>query len=118
MGRGGSSPTGRPLARLGRVRLRTRGPTLSASPSTSKKWSLVRRRISGDFHGPNPGPAPGPNALLMRVNRINAPHTQLFRFREADRFLYAWVMFGRDPSTGVRTKAEAVLSTLEVDQPE
>lgn len=25
---------------------------------------------------------------------------QLFRFREADRFLYAWVMFGRDLSTG------------------
>jgi hypothetical protein len=35
------------------------------------------------------------------------PRAQLFRFREADRFLYAWVMFGRDLSTGVRTKAEA-----------
>ena len=46
------------------------------------------------------------------------PRAQLFRFREADRFLYAWVMFGRDLSTGVRTKAEAVLSTLEVDPPE
>jgi hypothetical protein len=43
------------------------------------------------------------------------PRAQLFRFREADRFLYAWVMFGRDPSTGLRTKAEAVLSTLEVN---
>jgi len=36
---------------------------------------LVRRRISGAFHGPNPGSAPGSNALLTRVNRINAPHT-------------------------------------------
>jgi hypothetical protein len=27
--------------------------------------------------------------------------------QEPDRFLYAWVMFGRDLSTGVRTKAEA-----------
>ena len=36
----------------------------------------------------------------------------------ANRFLYAWVMFGRDLSTGLRTKAEAVLSTLEVDPPE
>jgi hypothetical protein len=43
------------------------------------------------------------------------PRAQLFRFREADRLLYAWMMFGRDLSTGVRTKAEAVLSTLEVD---
>jgi hypothetical protein len=46
------------------------------------------------------------------------PRAQLFRFREADRFLYAWVMFGQDLSTGVRTKAEAVLSTLEVGPPE
>ena len=46
------------------------------------------------------------------------PRAQLFRFREADRFLYAWVMFGQDLSTAVRTKAEAVLSTLEVDSPE
>jgi len=38
------------------------------------------------------------------------PRAQLFRFREADRFLYAWMMFGRDLSTGVRTRAEAVLS--------
>jgi hypothetical protein len=43
------------------------------------------------------------------------PKAQLFRFREAGRFLYAWVMFGRDLPTGVRTKAEAVLSTLDVD---
>jgi hypothetical protein len=27
------------------------------------------------FHGPNPGSAPGPNALLTRVNRIDAPLT-------------------------------------------
>lgn len=46
------------------------------------------------------------------------PRAQLFRFREANRFLYAWVMFGRDLSTGLRTKAEAVLSTLEVNPPE
>lgn len=46
------------------------------------------------------------------------PKAQLFRFGEAGRFLYAWVMFGRDLPTGVRTKAEAVLSTLEVDRPE
>jgi hypothetical protein len=45
------------------------------------------------------------------------PRAQLFRFREANRFLYAWVMFGRDLSTGLRTKAEAVLSTLEVNPP-
>jgi hypothetical protein len=46
------------------------------------------------------------------------PRAQLFRFREGDRFLYAWVMFGRDFSTGVGTKTEAVLSTLEVDPPD
>jgi hypothetical protein len=46
------------------------------------------------------------------------PRAQLFRFREANRFLYAWVMFGRDLSTELRTKTEAVLSTLEVDPPE
>jgi hypothetical protein len=46
------------------------------------------------------------------------PRAQLFRFREANRFLYAWVMFGRDLSIGLRTKAETVLSTLEVDPPE
>jgi hypothetical protein len=34
----------------------------------------VRRRISGAVHRANPGSAPGPNALLTRVNRINAPH--------------------------------------------
>ena len=45
------------------------------------------------------------------------PRAQLFRFLEADRFLYAWVMFGRDPSTKLRTKTEAVLSTLEVQPP-
>ena len=45
------------------------------------------------------------------------PRAQLFRFLEADRFLYAWVMFGRDLSTGLRTKTEAVLSTLEVQPP-
>ena len=43
------------------------------------------------------------------------PRAELIRFRDADRFMYAWVMFGRDLSTRVRTKAEAVLSTLEVD---
>jgi hypothetical protein len=42
---------------------------------------------------------------------------QLFRFRDADRFLYAWVMFGRDLPPGLRTKAEAVLSSLEVSRP-
>jgi len=46
------------------------------------------------------------------------PRARLFRFLEADRFLYAWVMFGRDPSTGLRTKTGAVLSSLEVDPPE
>lgn len=46
------------------------------------------------------------------------PRAQLFRFQEADRFLYAWVMFGRNPSTGLRTKTEAVLSGLEVNPPE
>jgi hypothetical protein len=46
------------------------------------------------------------------------PRAQVFRFREANRFLYAWVMFGPDLSTGLRTKAEAVLSTLEVSPPE
>jgi hypothetical protein len=43
------------------------------------------------------------------------PRAQLFRFREANRFLYAWVMFGRDLPPGLRTKAEAVLSSLEVN---
>jgi hypothetical protein len=46
------------------------------------------------------------------------PKAQLFHFGEADRFLYAWAMFGRDLPTGVRTKAEAVLSTVRVNQPE
>ena len=54
--------------------MRTRGPTPSASRSTSKGCRLVRRRISGAFHGPNPGSAQVQNALLTRVNRINAPH--------------------------------------------
>jgi hypothetical protein len=45
------------------------------------------------------------------------PRAQLFRFLEADRFLYAWVMFGRDLSSGLRTKTEAVLSTLEINPP-
>jgi hypothetical protein len=43
------------------------------------------------------------------------PRAQLFRFREADRYLYVWVMFGRDLSTGLRAKTEAALSTLEVN---
>jgi hypothetical protein len=46
------------------------------------------------------------------------PRAQLFRFSEANRFLYAWVMFGPDLSTGLRTKTEALLSTLEVKPPE
>ena len=46
------------------------------------------------------------------------PRAQLFRSREANRFFYAWVMFGREFSTGLRTKSEAVLSTQEVDPPE
>jgi hypothetical protein len=45
------------------------------------------------------------------------PKAQLFSFREEGRFLYAWAMFGRDLSTGIRTKAEAVLSTIRVDGP-
>lgn len=40
---------------------------------------------------------------------------QLFRFTVAGRQLYAWMMFGPDLPTGVRTKAEAVLSTLRVE---
>jgi hypothetical protein len=44
------------------------------------------------------------------------PKAQLFRFRDAGRFLYAWAMFGRDLPTGVRTKAEAVLSSLRVNR--
>lgn len=42
---------------------------------------------------------------------------QLFSFREDGRFLYAWAMFGRDLSTGIRTKAEAILSTVHADGP-
>lgn len=42
---------------------------------------------------------------------------QLFRFTDAGRHLYAWMMFGSDLPTGVRTKAEAVLSTLRVEPP-
>lgn len=48
-------------------------------------------------------------------NDCDQPKAQLFRFRDADEFLYAWVMFGRDLPTGVRTKAEVVLSILVVD---
>ena len=40
---------------------------------------------------------------------------QLFRFTAAGRQLYAWMMFGSDLPTGVRTKAEGVLSTLRVE---
>jgi hypothetical protein len=57
------------------------------------------------------------HSSLVRKGCVQ-PRAQLFRFLEADRFLYAWVMFGRDPSTGLRTKTEAVLSTLEVNPPE
>jgi len=46
----------------------------------------VRRRISGAFHGPNPGSAPGPNALLTRVNRINAPLTL-----DGGPYTYVWL---------------------------
>jgi hypothetical protein len=60
-------------------------------------------------------------ATVLRSSQVRKgciqPRAQLFRFLEADRFLYAWVMFGRDLSTGLRTKTEAVLSTLEVQPP-
>ena len=51
------------------------------------------------------------------IKGCDQPRAQLFRFREANRFLYAWVMFGRDLSIRLRTKTEAVLSTLEVKPP-
>jgi hypothetical protein len=41
---------------------------------------------------------------------------QLFSFGESGQYLYAWAMFGRNHSTGVRKKAEAVLSTVGVQQ--
>jgi hypothetical protein len=44
------------------------------------------------------------------------PKAQLFSFGEDGRYLYVWGMFGRNLSTGVKTKAEAVLSTLRVQQ--
>ena len=40
---------------------------------------------------------------------------ELFRFTVTGRQLYAWMMFGPDLPTGVRTKAEATLSTLRVE---
>jgi hypothetical protein len=44
------------------------------------------------------------------------PEAQLFSFGESGRYLYAWAMFGRNHSTGVRKKAEAVLSMVRVQQ--
>jgi hypothetical protein len=41
---------------------------------------------------------------------------QLFSFGESGRYLYAWAMFGRNHSTGVRKKAVAVLSPVRVQQ--
>jgi hypothetical protein len=95
-----------------------RGHALLALSEIRTSDDYPLERLERDF-------APRPRSFettALRSSQVRKgciqPRAQLFRFREADRFLYAWMMFGRDLSTGVRTKAEAVLSTLEVDSPE
>ena len=57
-------------------------------------------------------------ATLLRSSQVRKgciqPRAQLFRFPEADRFLYAWVMFGRDLFDRAQDKDRGGSSTLEV----
>ena len=44
----------------------------------------------------------------------NQGRSELFRFRDSGRLLYAWMVFGRRPSRAVRHRAEAVLNSLRI----
>ena len=100
--------------------------TLAGPPIPEQDRGSLRRQGGEDepLEGLERDFPPRPYRLettVLRSSQVRKgciqPRAQLFRFLEADRFLYAWVMFGRDLSTGLRTKTEAVLSTLEVQPP-
>jgi hypothetical protein len=69
-------------------------------------------------YGPRPSRFETAHLRSSQVRKgCDQPKAQLFRFEDSGRLLYAWMMFGRKPPRGIRTKAEAVLSTLMVSHP-
>jgi hypothetical protein len=79
---------------------------------------VVPRGQAGPEYAPRPDRF---EATRLRSGQVRKgcvqPMAELFRFLEADRALYAWIMAGPELSTGVRTEAETVLSSLTVEPP-
>jgi hypothetical protein len=72
--------------------------------------------VTASQYGPRPGRFETTHLRSLQVQKgCVQPRAKLFRFAESGRMLYVWMMFGRDLSTGVRTKAEATISTLSVE---
>jgi hypothetical protein len=73
-----------------------------------------------------PAPPPGdypPRPAAFRIGDLgrfqvtegcDQRRSELFRFRDSGRLLYAWAIFGPHPSRAVRRGAEAVLNSLRI----
>jgi hypothetical protein len=99
-----------------------RGMVCSAVPDGDVVITLdeVLPHLLGDQAPPRSEYPPRPEAFhIDRLGRFqvyegcDVPRSQLFRFRDAGRLLYAWAVFGPHPSR-IRAQAEAVLNSLRV----
>lgn len=75
----------------------------------------LNEATEGSGYGPRPKRFETTHLQAAQVRKgCVQPKAQLFAFHDSGRLLYIWMMFGRDLPTAVRTKTEAIASTLTV----
>jgi hypothetical protein len=93
-------------------------PPGQAAIALSERVAEAAKSIPSSVYPPRPARF---NVTSLDVGQVSEgceqPRTRLFRFRDAGRLMYAWVVVGPETPTSVLEQAEDVLNSIRVETP-